>query len=177
MKKNWSHQECMLGFINRGERRERIKNNSRVEGKTEEGGQKGLCFFFFFFLWQNHARNVALCQVPFRLDKVNKSSWWKRAKGSKWVVKNSPLRGEGYHAAGPCKDGSSFFLFNFFFNCFHNWAIRIICSPNTGLGWLSQRRQTGKQQEINRGHLSFSYHPQNAFTELIWNNKLRRANI
>lgn len=63
-------------WVSKTENREKgIKIKSSVKKKDEVG--KG-----FAILWkEGPGQSIILCQVPFRLDKVNITTWWKRDKG------------------------------------------------------------------------------------------------
>lgn len=70
----------MLSFKNR-EQGERDKNQIKCKKKEDEVG-KG-----FAILWkEGPGQSIILCQVPFRLDKVNITTWWKRDKGGERMV-------------------------------------------------------------------------------------------
>lgn len=69
-------------WVSKTENREKgIKIKSSVKKKEDEVG-KG-----FAILWkEGPGQSIILCQVPFRLDKVNITTWWKRDKGGERMV-------------------------------------------------------------------------------------------
>lgn len=82
-------------WISKTEEKRIKKNPNQIripeeEKKMAAEKKKGL-----FFIVREQDQSFALCQVPFRLDKVNKTTWWKRAKGSQWMAERAFQAGCG----------------------------------------------------------------------------------